>query len=167
MFDLIYNNIGGKIKSAAGWLFIIESICLIITGVVLAMEDINPGYLLICVFGPIVAWLSSWVLYAFGQLVEDVHEIRCRERHIENTQQKTVVLPVEEQETTSAGVYIVGSDIPAGKHTIFATDSQGGMIYVHSLDNEFLDRRYIKTKEKINLKSGTRVKLVNCKISFE
>lgn len=80
---------------------------------------------------------------------------------------QTVATQVEEQKKTQAKVYVVGSDISAGTYTIFSTDSQGGMIYIHSLDNELLDRRYIKTKEKIRLKSETKIKLINCDINFE
>ena len=80
---------------------------------------------------------------------------------------QTAATQVEEQKKTQAKVYVVGSDISAGTYTIFSTDSQGGMIYIHSLDNEFLDRRYIKTKEKIRLKSETKIKLINCDINFE
>ena len=194
MFDFLYEDIGGKIKRMAKWTFIIEAIASIITGIALAINEYDGGYLLICIFGPIVAWVSSWLLYAFGQIVEDVHAIRDKERPIENTQQtnpalesavaqisnfiqnhsgnkkddtpQTAVTQVEEQKKTQAKVYVVGSDISAGKYTIFSTDYQGGMVYIHSLDNEFLDKRYIKTKEKISLKNGTRVKLFNCEISF-
>lgn len=195
MFDFLYEDIGGKIKRMAKWTFIIEVIASIITGIALAIDEYEGGYLLICIFGPIVAWVSSWLLYAFGQIVEDVHAIRDKERPIENTQQtnpvlesavaqisnfiqnhsgnkkddtpQTAVTQVEEQKKTQAKVYVVGSDISAGKYTIFSTDPQGGMIYIHSLDNEFLDRRYIKTEEKISLKSETKIELINCEINFE
>ena len=81
MLDNLYENIGGKIKNWAKWIFIIEAIGAIITGLVLLCtdEDLILYGLLTLVCGPIVAWVSSWILYAFGELVEDVHAIRNKE----------------------------------------------------------------------------------------
>lgn len=84
MFENLYENIGGKIKNWAKWIFIVEALAAIITGVVFFFEaesdEIYAVYgLLAVVFGPFVAWVSSWILYAFGQLVEDVHAIRDKE----------------------------------------------------------------------------------------
>ena len=81
MLDNLYTNIGGKIKNWAKWIFIIEAIGTIITGLVLLSTDEDLiGYgLLTLVCGPIVAWVGSWLLYAFGELVEDVHAIRNKE----------------------------------------------------------------------------------------
>lgn len=193
MFDFLYDDIGGKIKRMAKWTFIVEAIGAIITGIALAIDNYEGGYILISIFGPIVAWVSSWVLYAFGELVEDIHAMRKKELPLENDAStnpilesvvaqasnfvqnhsnkkddslQTEVPQTEKQQTSQARIYVVGKDISAGKYIIFSTDSQGGMVYIHSLDNEFLDKRYIKTKEKISLKNGTRVKLFNCEISF-
>lgn len=33
-------------------------------------------WLSLIIGGPIVAWVGSWILYAFGELVEDVHALR-------------------------------------------------------------------------------------------
>ncbi len=78
MLDNLYKNIGNKIKTLAKWIFIVETIAAIITGLVLLFTDENLilyGFLtLFC--GPIVAWVSSWILYAFGELAEDIHAIR-------------------------------------------------------------------------------------------
>ena len=68
----MYDNIGGKIKGLAKTMFIVEAIGAVITGIALLATDddfILVGLLtLFC--GPIVAWVSSWILYAFGELVE-------------------------------------------------------------------------------------------------
>ncbi len=81
MLDNLYENIGGKIKNWAKWIFIVEAIFAIITGVILILAGIEfELYILLgmltLLFGPIVAWVSSWILYAFGELVEDIHELR-------------------------------------------------------------------------------------------
>ena len=87
MLDNLYENIGGKIKSWAKWIFIVEAIGAIITGIyfvhrgITASFDSEPDILLgflILLLGPIVAWVSTWLLYAFGELVEDVHELRVQ-----------------------------------------------------------------------------------------
>ncbi|MBR5441349.1 MAG: hypothetical protein IKV44_00200 [Clostridia bacterium] len=79
MFDFLYEDIGEKIKRMAKWTFIVEAISSIIAGIAMAINEYDGGYLLICIFGPIVAWVSSWIIYAFGQIVEDVHAMRNKE----------------------------------------------------------------------------------------
>ena len=81
MLDNLYENIGGKIKNWAKWIFIVEAIGAIITGLVFLFtdEDFILYGLLIMILGPIVAWVGSWILYAFGELVEDVHAMRNKE----------------------------------------------------------------------------------------
>ena len=79
MLDTLYENISDKIKNLAKWIFIIEAIGAIITGFVLLIDlGFEDGWwaLFIIFFGPIVAWVGSWILYAFGELAEDVHAIR-------------------------------------------------------------------------------------------
>ncbi len=70
----MYNNIGGKIKSLAKGACIVEALGSIIVGVILAGDDVL--YLLLALIGPIIAWVSSWILYAFGELVEDISIMR-------------------------------------------------------------------------------------------
>ena len=78
MLDRLYENIGAKIKNWAKWIFIAEAIGAIITGLALLFldEELILCGLLVIILGPIVAWVGSWILYAFGELVEDVHAIR-------------------------------------------------------------------------------------------
>lgn len=82
MFDFLYQNIGSKIKIWAKWIFIIEALGSIITGLSMLIASTDgDDYLFfwslvpLCV-GPIVAFVSTWILYAFGELVEDTHAIR-------------------------------------------------------------------------------------------
>lgn len=69
MFENLYKNIGEKIKGLAVWVFIVETIGSIILGLILAFEE-DILYIFITLCGPIIAFVSSWVLYAFGELVE-------------------------------------------------------------------------------------------------
>ena len=90
MLDNLYENIGSKIKNWAKWIFVIEAIGAVITGLVLpfADEDLILYGLLTLVCGPITAWVGSLILYAFGQLVEDVHAMRDKEGTTEEVKAK-------------------------------------------------------------------------------
>ena len=73
MFENLYENIGGKIKSLAKWIFILEAIGAIVTGLILMCDGGHDEMFIglsILLCGPIVAWVGSWILYAFGELVE-------------------------------------------------------------------------------------------------
>ncbi len=82
MLDKLYENIGKKIKTWAKWIFIVEAISAIVTGFVFLI-DIGFEYgwwsLFIIIFGPIVAFISTWILYAYGQIADDLHAMREKE----------------------------------------------------------------------------------------
>ncbi len=73
----MYDNIGGKIKGLAKAIFIVEAIAAVITGIALMAsdEDMIPIGLLVMVVGPLVAWISSWLLYGFGELIDKTCDI--------------------------------------------------------------------------------------------
>ena len=71
----MYNNIGKKIKILAKVIFGVEAVLTFIIGLALLGEDAVSG-LLVLIIGPIIGWVSSWVLYGFGELVENVKEIK-------------------------------------------------------------------------------------------
>jgi hypothetical protein len=66
----MYNNIGNKIKTFAKISFYVMAILLFTTGLVLLIDTEAWPYAILMVFGPIVSWISSWMLYAYGELVE-------------------------------------------------------------------------------------------------
>lgn len=72
--DGLYANIGKKIKGWAKWTFIVEAIAAVITALSLLVsaEEAETALIAIAVliFGPLVAWVSSWLLYGFGELVD-------------------------------------------------------------------------------------------------
>lgn len=73
-----YHNIGGKLKGLAKATFIVEAILSLIAGIAMMAEDedlIATGFFTIIV-GVLVAYVASWLLYAFGELVEDVSLLR-------------------------------------------------------------------------------------------
>ena len=71
LIHFLYNNIGRKIQHLAFWGFVVEAIGAVVGGVAMLIDENAVGIVLLIV-GPIVAWVSSWLLYAFGQLVENV-----------------------------------------------------------------------------------------------
>jgi len=78
----MYDNIGGKIKGLAKASFIVVAIAEAITGIALMATDgdlILYGFL-VMVVGPIVAWVSSWLLYGFGELIDKASEIERNTR---------------------------------------------------------------------------------------
>lgn len=90
----MYDNISGKIKGLAKASFIVGAIAAVITGIVIMAsdEDMIPVGLLVMVVGPLVAWVSSWLIYGFGELIDKACAIAqntyCGERKFE-TQSKT------------------------------------------------------------------------------
>ena len=73
----LYGNIGGKIKTLAFVWAIIQAVGAFITGILLMAddEDLIPVGLLIALLGPVVAWVMTWLLYGFGELIEKTCEI--------------------------------------------------------------------------------------------
>ncbi|MBQ8177844.1 MAG: hypothetical protein IJ033_01500 [Clostridia bacterium] len=79
----MFDDIGNKIKKLAKVMYIIEVLCCVIIGIVIFILSAteNNGLtilygLLILILGPIFAWLATFVLYAFGDLVDNVAAIR-------------------------------------------------------------------------------------------
>lgn len=71
----LYADIGKKIKNLAIWSFIIEAIGSVIGGMILMIDwDFLLG-LLVFLCGPIVAFVMSWCLYAFGEITDKICEI--------------------------------------------------------------------------------------------
>mgnify|MGYP000994645365 CR=1 FL=1 len=81
----MYSNIGGKIKALAkviAWIGIIASIIggMTVIGIWSQMSYsgnpiVFPG-ILVMVIGSLGAWVGSFLLYGFGQLIEDTSSIR-------------------------------------------------------------------------------------------
>ena len=90
-----YENIGNKIKGLAKATFIVEAIAAVIAGIVLMTtggpddEVILYGWLVL-IAGPIIAWVSSWLLYGFGQLIEN-SDIIAEEYNRKNEKHEKVV----------------------------------------------------------------------------
>ena len=98
--ESLYFDIGKKIKNWAIWMAIIEAIGSVITGIVfLCVYGIEDGWwgLIISVCGPVVAYVNTWLLYGFGELIDkacDIAEntniisIPAREEYEKNKQEE-------------------------------------------------------------------------------
>ena len=81
----MFNNIGHKIQVLAKVLCWIGIICWVITGLALMAGEFvraNSGAgvvagIMTIIVGVLVSWIGSFLLYGFGQLVEDTHAIRA------------------------------------------------------------------------------------------
>lgn len=126
MLDNLYEDIGSKIKNWAKWIFIVEAVGAILTGLTLLIDrGLEDAWwaLFIIIFGPIVAWVSSWILYAFGELVEDVHAIRFEpklNRIDQNIQLLATSITQESKEKSQQALTKEDphAEIPSSKNTI-------------------------------------------------
>ena len=77
----MYDNIGKKIKTLTK----IVTIVLSVASIIVAIASIVGGVLwgLIFFFMPILFWISSFFMYAFGELVDKVCDIEARVRNVE------------------------------------------------------------------------------------
>lgn len=73
----MYNDIGKKIKGLATVVCIIEAIAAFLTGIILIADDddLIPIGLLVMIGGGLIAWVSSWFVYGFGELIDKVCDI--------------------------------------------------------------------------------------------
>lgn len=83
----MYNDIGKKIQGWAKAIFVVEAIAAIITGfVVLSESDELVGFLILFC-GPVAAWVSSWLLYGFGEIIVKLTDIETNTRYLRLKQQ--------------------------------------------------------------------------------
>lgn len=83
MLEGLYYDIGKKIKGWAKWCFIVEAAAACVGSLVffISMIDMDLAFLglilgiLMAVAGIFVAWVSSWILYGFGELIDRVCSI--------------------------------------------------------------------------------------------
>ena len=69
LMSKLYADIGSKLKRLAFVTCIVEAIGAVVSGIVLLVDEQWWGIALIFL-GPIVAWVTTWILYAFGELVD-------------------------------------------------------------------------------------------------
>ena len=76
----MYRDIGEKIKGLAIVIFFIEAIASVIGGFILWMDNEEWWCILIIIIGPFLAWVSSWLLYGFGEIIDKLCDIERNTR---------------------------------------------------------------------------------------
>lgn len=109
-----FNNIGKKIKTMAKISFYLLSVLFLFYGILLIIKTDNDILgLLWLILGPIISWISSFVLYGFGQLVDNSDKLialkevpnndiqnnkKAKTTHLENTTIGSNIKPNKEIE---------------------------------------------------------------------
>ena len=83
--DSLFDDIGGKIKGLVKWSFALEAILVVVAGIVAMLDCLFSGRFLLFLLIPFAAvaalavlWVGSWVMYAFGEMVQRVCNIDDR-----------------------------------------------------------------------------------------
>ncbi len=76
----MFKSIGGKIKTLAGAITCIEIILSIVLGIILMTNDLVLVGVLAILVGFLFSWVSTFILYGFGQMVENSDKLVAVER---------------------------------------------------------------------------------------
>lgn len=98
LLDSMYSGIGAKIKRFAKVSFLVETVSAVIVGFGLLIDEEALTGLLILLCGPVVAWVSSWLLYAFGEIAENLCSIE------RNTRESAAAAAVMRKESEKARI---------------------------------------------------------------
>ncbi|MBQ6849008.1 MAG: hypothetical protein IJN76_03015 [Clostridia bacterium] len=101
----MYTNIGGKIKALAIAVFVVGLFGSVLLGVGLMVTDENalPVGITMLLVGPVMAFFSSWLVYGFGELIDQASAIE-RNTRVGAQGQGTVKAGVLEQNNDSSDV---------------------------------------------------------------
>ncbi len=95
----LYTNIGMKIKELATWIFVFEALLCTIAGILVIAMSYGAIIVIACglgilIFGPLLCWMSTWLLYGIGVLIEKLCLIERNTRGLlKNSQaQRTEVI---------------------------------------------------------------------------
>ena len=76
----MYKGIGGKIKTLAGVITCIGILLSIVSGVVLMTKGYALVGVLVMLAGFLFSWISTFILYGFGQMVENSDKLVAIEK---------------------------------------------------------------------------------------
>ena len=94
----MYDNIGSKIKGLAMVICALEVTACVIGGLVLLAETGELIFALLLLFGPVVAWVSSWLLYGFGEGIEHLKDIEYNTRMSIHPEELIAIQEAKKQE---------------------------------------------------------------------
>lgn len=128
----MYENIGGKIKTLAKVMCAIG----IVASVVIALklfsvaeysEELAGVGLVVMILGPVLSWVGSFVLYGFGQLVENsdiIAEQFYKEDEEDEIEDKVVKKAVEVTKTSIDDTEYIDIICPKCKEQLSYTKSE-------------------------------------------
>jgi hypothetical protein len=81
----MFKNIGRKIKGLVKTVFIIQTILAVVAGIAIMTidEELIVVGALVMIILPIIFWISSWLLYGYGELIDKVSEIAKNTKPVE------------------------------------------------------------------------------------
>ncbi len=121
-----FDDIGQKIKNVAKWSCWVEIVLVWIGAAISFIVFLSDDYLwyllwipfVAAIFGPFIIWLSYWMLYAFGELVDNSAIIakpnkRANEKHEKavNAREQKRVVEKQKQKIKVAKTAIANSEI--------------------------------------------------------
>ena len=100
----MYRNIGKKIKILVTAVVIFVSLIFIAYGIFLIFDEKSNTTtrvygLCIAVIGPIIAWISGFIVYGFGEIVEKIDLIEKRLRIVDSEGELKKILEGQLNET--------------------------------------------------------------------
>lgn len=108
----MFENIGAKIKTLAVGIMIVGVIVYVLVGMtvlVLGADQEEGGMILIgfliMALGTLIAWISSWFLYGYGELIDKVSKIEKKLPNIgQNYQMQPATATAQSQSRAGAPV---------------------------------------------------------------
>lgn len=85
----MYQNIGEKIKFYAIGIAVFGIITCVIIGIAIIRTEAPMSGLAVIVFGSLGAWIASWFLYGYGELIETVSDIASELVYIRQNHQQS------------------------------------------------------------------------------
>ena len=85
--EFLFGNIGGKIKGLVAASSIIGAIGSFVGGIAFAAMDVDfiIWGILMTFLGPIFAWIFSWTLYGFGEIICNLEDINLSTKKHQQT----------------------------------------------------------------------------------
>ncbi len=110
MFDFLFDDIGAKIKNWAKGIFILEALACVIAGIILIKTSKLLAFLLILLAVP-VGWVSSCILYALGDICENLQLIAQNSYAISETS-KEISKSAKEENSQPVAVQKKSDELP-------------------------------------------------------
>ena len=96
----MYDNIGGKIKGLAKVGFAVMALGSFIAGIAVLSNGSKSNEtlgVLLMLLGPVVSWISSWMLYGFGEIIDKLCAIEKNTRTPSTKSETEAVKPIADE----------------------------------------------------------------------